>query len=254
MGYDFTAEVLNGITLTDAQKEALGTILANPTVTRRLEESHLRQSDYSRQVAEAQAMKQKAATWYGELDTWRAQEASRLEAERAAFSTTHAGPTAADMAGTYLTQDKFNEELLKVQSGAIGFLSTMNDKSIEYLQEFGKRLDTNAVLAKAQAEGTNFAIAYDRLVQPLRDEKIKADYAAQIIKERAEAVREYQANQTLPTAQNPMSGLTGGDMHVLDRVAAKPAGESFGWRAAADAHVRDIQSGTVAAKATSQVF
>lgn len=235
---EFTNDLLRDVNLTDDQKAALQSALGNDAVAKRLEEGQLRQSDYSRLSAEAQQKIRQANDYYNELVTWKQTESARNPA-----SVSDPTPATDE---SYLSKTEFTAEINKIQSGAIGFLTVLNDKSMEYFQEFGKRLDTAAVLKKAQDEGTNFVIAYERFVQPGREEKFKAEIEARVKKEREEAVKEAMANMAMPTATNNtgLVGNFGTEQHVLDRLAAKPA-EGFGWKAAAAAHTRDIMAGTV---------
>jgi len=219
--------------LTDEQKATLQSTLSNPVLKQRLEDGHLRQSDYSRLSAEAQAEIKRSKDYYNELVAWKAGQAD---------------PNADANAGggdpEYLSKETFRQELSKVENGAIGFISTLSKTSMKHFKEFGTILDTEAVIAKARQDGTNFEIAYDRFVQPDREVKAKAELEERIARERKEAAAEALANVSIPTG-NPNAGgsLTGGQPHVLDMIADKT--KSYGWKAAADAHTRDAMAGTI---------
>lgn len=243
---EFANELLKDANLPEDQKAILQSALSNTIVAKRLEEGTLRQSDYSRLTAEAQTVKTQAKAYYDELVAWKAQEAQRLEAERVALANPNPNPS--DSTIDYLSKADFNVELQKLQEGAIGYLSTINNTSINHFKEFGETLDTNAVLKKAKEDGTNYVIAYERLVQPRREEKTKAEFEARITRERKEAVAEALANASLPTAQT--NTMNGGIPHVLDAIKNQPAGAKFGWEAAVQAHTRDMANGNVKTMST----
>lgn len=232
-------EFLKDITLTDTQREALQSALSSPQVGKRLEEGYLRQQDYSRLASEAQSKIAEATRCYNDNLTWRQQEEARLQEERASLSTRVSGSEGGDP--EYLPVAEFNKRNMEQQHGQIQVMSLMTRTAMEYLQEFGKVLDVDAVVNKATKEGTSFQIAYERLIQPERDAKKAKELEERIKVERAEAVKEYLANASIPGGNN--TPFQGGPTHVLD---AKPAeGQQFGWRAAAAAHTRDIGAGTV---------
>lgn len=235
---EFMNDLLKDTNITDDQKTALQSALSNSVVAKRLEEGQLRQSDYSRQVADTRAEITRAKAYYEELTAWKAQEAARLEQERAELK-----PVVDPATPDFISRKDMDAKLAAVQGDAIGFLSTLNKVSINHYKEFNETLNTDEVITKAREEGTNFNIAYDRLMQPRRDEKQKVDFETRIAKERKEAVAEALANASLPTAQN--TTMNGGMPHVLDAIANKPAGTKFGWQAAVEAHTRDIANGTV---------
>lgn len=241
---EFYTELIKDSKLTDAQKEALQSALLDQTVVKRLEEGQLRQSDYSRQVSEAQAKINEALQFRAQLVEWQKQEQDRLAAERAAFRT-NAGidpdpePTQPTNGG--LTKDELLGELRKMEQGAIGLFSVMNNKSVRHLQEFGEVLDTSEVVKKAQEAGVNFEIAYDLYTKPKREAKAAKELEERIKREREEAAREALANASLPTG-NPFQNV-GGNPHPLDLRAKE--GAQFGWKAAVEAHTKDIMAGTV---------
>ena len=243
MAFDPTEFLKDVPGLTDDQKALLQSTLTNPVLNKRLEEGHMRRSDYSRQVAEAQEKIRKANSYYEELTQWKQTEAQRLEQERQALGLE---PNAAHAGGgdpEYLSKTDFQKRLSEVETGAIGYLETLNQTSMKHYKEFGEILDVQAVRQKAGQEGTNFAIAYDRFVQPKREEKAQAELVERIKRERAEAAQEALANATIPTGNQSGGLLNGGQPHVLDMIADKT--KSYGWKAAADAHTRDAMAGTI---------
>lgn len=234
-------EILKDVTgLTDAQKELLQSTLTNPTIAKRLEEGQLRQSDYSRLAQEAQEVKKRATDYYQQLVEWEATKRKEL-----VTADPNAEPNAGGGDPEYLSRDAFRQEMSKVENGAIGFIAALSKTSMKHFKEFGTILDTDAVIAKARTDGTNFEIAYDRFVQPDREAKAKVDLDERIKREREEAAKEALANISIPTGNPNINGqgLSGGQPHVLDMIADK--NRSYGWKAAADAHTRDIMSGTV---------
>jgi hypothetical protein len=237
---EFYNELIRDSKLTDEQKTALQSALNDQAVARRLEEGQLRQSDYSRQVAEAQARVQEALALRQQLVEWQKQEQARLDAAHANISTTDEGTNPTTFTG--ITKDEWLSEKQKMEQGAIGLLSVMNRKSFNYFKEFGEELDTDAVLKTASQNGVNFEIAYDLYTKPRRDEKAAKELEERIKRERTEAAAEALANAQIPTG-SPYQQLRGGDPHPLDLAAQ--TGQKFGWRAAVEAHTKDIMAGTV---------
>lgn len=239
-------DILKDVTgLTDEQKTLLQSTLTNPAVNKRLEEGQMRQSDYSRQIAEAQDKIKKATDYYNELAQWKQTEAQRLEAERQALGLgtgRDAGAGGGDP--EYLSKEDFQKRLMEVETGAIGYLEALNQTSMQHYKEFGEILDVTAVRTKASQDQTNFAIAYERYIQPKRAEKAQAELAERIKREREEAAREALANASIPTGNATQGqGLNGGTPHVLDMIADKT--RSYGWKVAAEAHTRDAMNGTI---------
>ncbi len=235
----FLSDILDGVNLSDADKAALQNTLSNPTVAKRLEDGQLRQSDYSRQSAEAQAKINEAMAYRQTLVDWQSTELQRIEAMKKGITPT---TTTTEPSKAYLTQEDYDKRDQKLQQDFLNYTSTLTNKSISHFQEFGKPLDPKAVIAKATEKGCDFETAYDIVVKSDRDAKAALDLEARIKREREEAVKEAIANATIPTG-NTAQPMQGGNPHVLDQISAKDA--KFGWKAAVEAHSRDIMAGTV---------
>jgi hypothetical protein len=245
----FLNDLIKDVNLTDDQKAALQSTLTDPTISKRLEEGQLRQADYSRLSAEAKtkaaladSKTQEALTYYQQLAQWRQEEAARLEAERATNGRGSEGGDPDYLPASFKTQ--YEKDLQNLQSGAIGLFGSMQKASLDYFKEFGKVLDTDAIIQKATADGTNFNIAYERYILPERQAKSEVELEARIKREREEAAKEALANVSMPT-NNATFAIPGGNPHVFDQVAGKAEGQSFGWRAAVAAHTRDAMAGAV---------
>ncbi len=237
-------DILKDVTgLTDDQKALLQSTLSNPTLNKRLEEGQMRQSDYSRQVAEAVEKSRKATEYYNELTQWKQTEAQRLEQERHALGLSEGAAGAGGGDPEYLSKTDFQKRLSEVETGAIGYLEALNQTSMQHYKEFGEILDVTAVRTKAAQDQTNFSIAYERYIQPKRLEKQAVELEARIKREREEAKAEALANISIPTGTGSGQGLSGGQTHVLDMIADKT--KSYGWKSAADAHTRDAMNGTI---------
>lgn len=236
----FYEDLIKDAKLTDEQKVALQSALTDSTISKRLEEGTMRQSDYSRQVAEAQAKAQEALSFRSTLVDWQEQELARLEAERAALGVKPTQP--AVLQGDYLSKKEFDERLKATEGGAIGLMGQMATKAIAYLQDYGKPLDVDAVIRKAQETGRTFSDAFDIIVQPEKEAKQKVEFETRIKREREEAAKEAIANLQIPTGTTQYFNPANQQLHPIDAAASKG---TFGWKTAAEAHGRDIMANTV---------
>src|SRR5437773_6391631 len=85
MAFDVTAfrgDILKDVAIDDATKAALTATFTNPTVAKRLEESSLRQSDFSKLSAEYQAKLKAAQEYWDGLKQWKEREEASMHAER----------------------------------------------------------------------------------------------------------------------------------------------------------------------------
>src|SRR6266446_2542281 len=78
----FVGDILKDVQVDDAQKTALQAVLSNPVVSKRLEESTLRQSEASRVFADYQGKIKKAQEYWDSLVDWDKKAKTQLESER----------------------------------------------------------------------------------------------------------------------------------------------------------------------------
>lgn len=252
MAFDSTAfinDLLKDVQLSDDQKTVIQSTLTNPSVVKRLEEGQMRQADYSRLANEARTAYSKANEWYNTLSSWQEQEAERIAAERAAFTTTQPTQPTQPVNNQqvqqpkYLTPDELNRSLANQGQDMLTLLGITTAKAFEYMQNYGKTLDVGAVTDLAKKENLTWERAFDIYAQPEKEAKTAKELDERIKRERAEAAAEALANVSMPTAPGTSLFAASGPTHVLDRRADTTA--QFGWKAAAAAHVKDIASGSI---------
>jgi len=240
---EFADSILKDAQVSDAVKTALLTAVKDPVLTKKFQDIHegnLRQSEFSKLMGEYQDKIKKVNEYWSTLDTWRKKEEENLASERAALAVKDDGNGGRndDLDKEYLNRKDFETELLKVQDGAVGFLATLNDRSFDYFQRFGKKLDTFALLEKATKEGTDIKIAYDRYIQPEIDAQQKVEFDKRLKEEREAGRKEALANITIPVATQTFAD----NPHPLDGLNQVNK-EQFGWKAAAKAHTEAIRTG-----------
>src|SRR6267378_5825821 len=183
MAFDSTAflnDLTNGVQLDTAATAALQSALANPTIAKRLEESTLRQSDYSRKQDDYTKKLQAAQDYWDSLVKCDKDAKASLDRERQTIRQ----KLAADPDGLGNLNDDAarqpvagvgQDELKKLAQESLAYMNTAMVIGLKHYKEFGEIIDPNALIDHATKEGTNIQIAYDRMVQPKRDEINKAD-------------------------------------------------------------------------------
>src|SRR6266566_3873486 len=202
----FTADILKGITVDDAQKQALQTLLSNPEVAKKLEDGTLRQSDYSSKIKKAQ-------------DYWESLVATdkRLRAEEAALKGLAADGgdlNNLDKAPTHVSR----EELQKLAQEAVTYNNAVTTLAMKHYKEFGEILNLDDVVkTSAENGGININLAYDKFVQPKREELNQAKVKELVEKAREEGKAEALKNIQIPTADAPFNQNS-----QLDALLKKP--------------------------------
>jgi hypothetical protein len=114
----------------------------------------------------------------------------------------------------YLTPEDFrtamDREMGQRDANAIKFADVLTDLKIDYRQEFGKKLDTDALLKFAGEKGLPLEAAYDRFTSEDRTAKQTEDFNKRLEEAKKEGAREALSNHKLPYSSGPV------EPHVLD--------------------------------------
>lgn len=219
----FLAEVLDSVPAD--RREAFEETLKDEKVSKAVSERVLARSDYSNKmdkVAEDRAQMeaylkgenakiQGWAQWYEGVVASDAERQKQLDTYKSTFGDLEPG---AKGSTKFMTDEQFrtsmDKELAVRDANAIKFADLLTDLKIEHKAEFGKRLDTDALIKYATDNGLPLTAAYDRFTYEARSEKQEAAVTKRIEEAKAEGAREALSNHKLPYSSGPL------EPHVLD--------------------------------------
>lgn len=249
----FANSIVEGVQVDPATKAALENLIANPALQAKfkdLHEGNLRQDEFSKKMTEYSSKIQSAQDYWDGLQKWDKDTKGKLESEvaqlRQKLTTGDDGLTPSpDGTGT----PNYREELQKLAQEAVAYNNTIMQIGLKHYKDFGEILDTNELLKIAGKDQVNISIAYDRFVQPKRDELQKADFAKQLEVAREEGKMEAIRNGNMPIVNGP--GVNTGNPSPLDGLngAGRPAEGvegKFGALAAVKAFSEAQRKGVVA--------
>lgn len=206
----FTADILKDSRIDETQRQALTAILSDPNVARRLEESTLRQSDYSKQMADLKDKHKNAEIYWNRL-VEADQRIQTREKELAGSDPDLNSPTANNKGVS-------EEKLQELAKQAVAYNNAVTKLSMQHYKEFGDILNLDDVLKTSAENGNiNINLAYDKYIQPKRDETNQKKIKELVEQARAEGRKEAEANYKPPTLEAPM----GIDNPSLDALAQK---------------------------------
>jgi hypothetical protein len=215
----FMKDILTGVSVESDQKAAIEAALENPIIAKRIEEATLRQSDYSRKLDEYNKKAVEQQKYHSYLVDWQRQEQERIDAEMAKIKKLANDEgvnldNSSDQNKNYLSKDEFQ----KAAQEYVAYANTSATLQAKHLKEFGEILNLQEVVELATKEGTNVNIAYERLVQPRREEVRKAEFEKQLEAARKQGAEEAVKNFKIPTAD---ASLNNGVPHALDGLNRK---------------------------------
>ena len=245
----FIADITKDSNLDDSAKQALTAVLDHPVLGQRIGESALRQSDYSRLANELNTKIKAASTYHESLTTWQAKEQARLDNERELLKKrlTDEGISLNELSEQTLPKDVVKrEEMDKLAQDSVAYFSALSTIQMKYLKEFNDVLDLAKLHEIVQRDGVNINIAYERLIQPQREEKQQALFKEQLVKARQEGAEEALKNVQFPTAETPFSnGFGDPTPHALDHLTKKEGSPQYGAMVASKAYMADRRAGKV---------
>lgn len=211
----FITDILKDVSVDDATKATLTQTLSNPIIAKRLEDSTLRQSDYSKQMNEYNTKIKAAEEYWNGLVKWDKEAKQKLDQERALLKQ--------QLVNDGIDPDKIEhnrvgvgqEELQRLAQEAIAYNNAIVTLGLKHYKEFGDILDTDELLKVAGRDKVNVTIAYDRMTQPKRAELQQVEIQKQIAQAREEGKAEALKNVQIPVAEQP---FTSGVPHALDRL------------------------------------
>lgn len=207
----FMTDILKDVQISDSDKQTLSTVASNPAVAKRLEESTLRQSEFSRLAQQYNEKIKQAQTYWDGLAKWKADEEARFETERQSFSSNNSGGEGNNTVDT----KAFEAKLQQLAQEAVAYNNSLVTLGLKHYKEFNDILDTSELLKVASRDRVNVEIAYDRLVQPKREEVQQKDFQSQLVKAREEGAQEALKNIKIPVAEQPF--INTGVPHALDK-------------------------------------
>lgn len=242
----FIADLTKDINLDDSAKQALSLIVEHPVIGQRIGESTLRQSDYSRLSNELSTKLKSTQEYWDGLKSWQAKEQARLDNEHALVKKrlTDEGISLETLNGEPPVNSDYvkRSDVDKLAQDSVAYFSALSTIQMKHLKEFDEILDINKVHEVIQRDGVNLNIAYERLVQPRREEIQQTKFQEQLLQARKEGAEEALKNVVMPTSEQPW---TGGNVHALDSFEKKDNAPTYGAMVAAKAFMADRRSGTV---------
>lgn len=145
-----------------------------------LEEGGLRQADYSKQSAEAQAAKQKFDDLYAKNSDWytqRQKDLQELDTLRAQVASGGGGGTGTEQPPAKLPEDVITKKMLAetldtTERGAVAFIAEANALTMRHFKEFGEILNVSDLLADPNVQKIGLRGVYQ--------EKFKAEIAGKV--------------------------------------------------------------------------
>lgn len=196
----FLADITNGSNIDEGSKQQLAAYLSNPTIAKRLEESAMRQSDYSSKMSDYQKKINAAQDYWNGLVEWDKKAKAELDAEKARVrAESGLDPLTPTVDGTVKKAD-----IEKLASDALAYNNAITKISMQHLKEYGDVLDPNDLIKISQENGgINIHLAYEKYVQPKRDEKNRLAMETAIAQAREEGKAEALKNFAMPTEAGP---------------------------------------------------
>ncbi len=217
----FTQELIKDAQLDQATTAALQAAFTNPQVAKRLEESTLRQGEFSKKMDEYKVMVKKAQDYWDGLNLWNNDNRVKLEQEVATLKQKLAGadPSLDDLDGKNKTDFIGKDELKKLAQESLSYMNAVTKLGMQHLKEFGEVLDVDKLVEQATRDGVNINIAYSQLIQPKRDEIQRADFEKQLARAREEGKQEALKNVAIPSSEQPFSNSI---PHSVETLSKKP--------------------------------
>lgn len=222
----FLAEVLE--TIPEDRRASFEETLRMDGVSKAVRERVLARSDYSRKSDELAAREKQVndylqgeqtkiagwANWYEDAVKAAAAQKEALDSYKATFGELDSSKAKPK----FVTKEDFDaevnarlqQEMNKRDANAIKFADILTDMKIDYKADFGKRLDTDALIKYATENGLPLQAAYDRFTAEDRNAKQEKVFEERIEAAKKEAVKEALSNHKLPFQPGPT------EPHVLD--------------------------------------
>jgi len=253
----FLDDVLKDVQVDKAQ---VATLLSNPEVLKRLEESVMRQGDYSKRMSDLQKANTEVQTYRTQLETWKSSADTELATAKAHAdalrrATAEAGLNPAD----YLSQTsgslpkpngegeptdsisrkEFEATVSNIQTQGVGLMASMNKIGMKHFTRFKEVLDTDVLVQLSLQKNVPIDVAYQMHIEPFV-QKEQTALMEQIKKDSfEEGRRSVIANTNFPTDTSRYGDV----VNSLDRLDNKIPNEQVGWKSAADALSKKIFSG-----------
>lgn len=189
-----------------------------------LEEGGLRQSDYSKLAADAQAEKERFEKLYEANTAWFEEKKTALaeiDPLRAKVTELEGRKPTVDLPKDVITEKSLNERLDLMERGAVGFIAEANALTMKHFQQFGEILNMQELLADKRVQTIGLQGVY---ADKFKDQiKAKADAAEAV---RAEALREEgRVAERTKYANRAPYPVVGNEPSALDGIEAARAGE-----------------------------
>lgn len=204
----YAEELLKAAGVTDdASKQAVLNVFSNEAAAKYVNDSTLRQQDYSRNMDALKADKDKWQKFYQDTLTWKATEEQRLadldarvKAYEAAYPDEGNGrqPVIQPVQGDFISKKDFDQKLAEMGTQFVGLAKVMGSLASRHVLEFKEPLDTEELAKVAAERGLTAQQAYDAMVQPKREASQKASFEAQLKAAREEGAREFATKHKIP--------------------------------------------------------
>lgn len=255
---DFISDILKDIKIDDTKKNLLLEVAIDPTVSKKFQELHegnLRQSEFGKKMDDYDKKLKGVQDYWQGLVKWKETEEKRIKEELDSFRKRSPDPYGSDddldnnrslrFDPTELKKE-YDDRLRLLEQNAVAYNNTLVSIGLKHLKEFGEVLDTNKLVEVAQSEGLNILGAYERMAQPLRDEKTKTEFEKQLeeakAKAREEGKMEALKNGIMPIAEQSFNNIV---PHALDKFSEGEEKPKYGWQAAVAQMSEDRRTGKV---------
>ena len=265
---EFITSILKDSKIDDTKKNILLEVSQDPSVAKKFQELHengLRQSEFSKKMDDYNKKVKGVQDYWTGLVEWKTTKETEFQEELDKVKRTSSSPYSWDdddssrkQFDPTALQKQFDDKIRLMENNFIDYNNVINTIGLKHFKEFGEVLDMNKLKETAQSEGLNVVSAYERMVQPAREEKATAYLASEREKldkeyaQKVELARQEGRTEALKNAGLPVSdtAFNSGVPHALDKVDAdrKPVNESdskYGWKAAVGQFGEDKRTGKI---------
>lgn len=192
--------VLKQAGVSETKRQALVAALEDEEISKALVNEQiaprLRHDEFSREMDRLKSEKEKTATYYQQLVTWK-------QEQDAAFAGAGAGNGAGN--GDYLTkkdiealEKKYQDSLKQQEASFITISKMMGRLASQHAVEFKEALDTDALEKMAIEKQLPLPQAYEAMVGTRRAEIQNQSFAAKLAAAKEEGAREFASKHKLP--------------------------------------------------------
>ena len=200
----FFNELLADAKISDEEKTqieaAKATISKNPVLAKRLEESTLRQSEFSKGMNDLKDKVKQATDYYSQLTDWEKEKKKEFEDKEKQLTSNGGVPSSSGVGkdntpgeidlSEFVDRKTFEEAAKTYEDGALGVIIGVTKYTQDYHQRFGEYIDPEILITRVMNDGVSLEEAYRREIEPKVEEQRQQELQAKIEAAKAEGAEE----------------------------------------------------------------